>query len=43
MAAYLAFEILALNDLCNEVKLRGLSAIKIFGRARAMITLGMLV
>ncbi|MCI9628771.1 MAG: helix-turn-helix transcriptional regulator [Eggerthellaceae bacterium] len=42
MAAYLAFEILALNDLCNEVKLRGLSAIKIFGRARAMITLGML-
>lgn len=42
MTAYLAFEILALNDLCNEVKLRGISAIKVFGGARAMITLGML-
>lgn len=40
--AYLAFEILALNDLCNEVKLRGISAIKVFGGARTMITLGML-
>ena len=43
MSAYLAFEILALNDLCNEVKLRGLSPVNVFGRARAMITLGMLL
>lgn len=42
MSAYLVFEILALNDLCNKVKLQGLSAVSVLGVARAAITFGML-
>lgn len=42
ISAYLVFEILALNDLCNKVKLQGLSVVSVLGVARAAITLGML-
>lgn len=42
MLGYLLFEILALNDLCNAVKLNGLSAVKTLGAMRIGITSGML-
>lgn len=40
---YLTFEILALNDICNAVKLNSLSPIKTFGIMRIAITVGMLI
>lgn len=43
MLGYLVFEILALNDLCNAVKLNSLSPIKTFGIMRTAITVGMLI
>lgn len=41
MTAYLLFEIMALNDICNAVKIRGLNAIRILGVARLGISCGM--
>lgn len=43
MLGYLTFEILALNDICNAVKLNSLSPIKTFGIMRMAITVGMLI
>lgn len=43
MLGYLVFEILALNDICNAVKLNSLSPIKTFGVMRIAITVGMLL
>lgn len=42
MAGYLLFEILALNDFCNAVKIRGLDTIRVLGIARLGISCGML-
>ena len=42
MLAYLTFEITALNDFCNAVKVRGLSLVRVLGFARLAITGGIL-
>ncbi len=43
MLGYLVFEILALNDFCNAIKMRGLSPLKAMGAARICISAGMLI
>lgn len=42
MTAYLAFEILILNDYCNAIKMNDLPPLRTFGIARFAITAGML-
>lgn len=41
MAGYLLFEIMALNDFCNAVKIRGLNTIRVLGIARLGMSCGM--
>ena len=43
MLGYLLFEMLALNDLCNDVKLYSLSPLEVFGVIRIAITCGMVI
>lgn len=43
MAGYLLFEIMALNDFCNAVKIRGLNTIRVLGIARLGMSCGMFV
>lgn len=43
MLGYLVFEILALNDFCNAIKMRGLSPLRMIGAARICISAGMLM
>lgn len=43
MTAYLAFEILILNDFCNAIKMNDLPPLRTFGIARFAITIGMLL